>query len=193
MNKKLRAKIKDSTQDAIVIKDIVDDLVITKNGKVDLIIQTTAVNFDLLAEYEQESKINAFAGLLNSLNFNLQIVILTHPVNIKSYVDYLGEELKKQINPQIKRQMEIYMYFVQNMIIQNEVLDKKFYVVISYTHPFGPGDNQHSLNKILEQGKIYLYPKRDHVMRLLNTMGLFGHQLTTDELIEMYYKIYNNI
>ena len=191
MKASVRSKIKDSTQEVVYIKDIIDNLVITKNGKVNLIIQTTAVNFDLLAEYEQETKINAFAGLLNSLNFPIQILVLTHPVNIKSYVEYLKNELAKQENPKIRRQMEIYLYFVQNMIIQNDVLDKKFYIVVSYTHPFGNAKDKKTVSKILEQAKIYLYPKRDHILRLLNSMGLFGHQLTTDELIEMFYKIYN--
>jgi hypothetical protein len=190
MKKTVRSKIKDSTQDAVLIKDIIDDLVLTKNGQVSLILQTTAVNFDLLAEHEQDNKIMAFAGLINSLTFPIEILVLTHPVNISNYIDYLNKNLSTQTDEKIKKQMSIYKYFVENMIVQNEVLDKKFYIVISYAYPLSTGGSA-QMHRVLEQGKIYLYPKRDHILRQLNRMGLLGHQLTTDELIELFYNIYN--
>jgi hypothetical protein len=43
----------------------------------------------------------------------------------------------------------------------------------------------------LEKAKIFLYPKRDHILKQLGRMGLFGHQLTTKELITELYTIYN--
>ena len=63
-----------STQDHLDIEDIKDDLAVCKNGQVSLVLETTAVNFDLLSEREQEAKILAFAQLLNSLNFYMQIL-----------------------------------------------------------------------------------------------------------------------
>ena len=190
MKKTVRSKIKDSTQDAVLIKDIIDDLILTKNGQVSLVLQTTAVNFDLLAEHEQDNKIMAFAGLINSLTFPIEIIVLTHPVNISNYIEYLSKNLSTQSDEKIKKQMSIYKYFVEKMIVQNEVLDKKFYIVVSYKYPISAG-NSAKIQKVLEQGKIYLYPKRDHILRQLNRMGLLGHQLTTDELIELFYNIYN--
>ena len=47
-------KPKASTQDHLDIEDIIDDLVILKTGWVALVINTTAVNFDLLSEAEQD-------------------------------------------------------------------------------------------------------------------------------------------
>lgn len=88
-----RARTISSTQDHLEVREIIDDLVITKTGTVALVLQTSAINFDLLAEYEQDSKIYAFAGLLNSLNFHLQILIRTRRIDISNYVDYLkGQE-----------------------------------------------------------------------------------------------------
>ena len=66
-----------STQDHLEIEDIRDDLVILKSGIVAMVIQTNGLNFDLLSEKEQDSKILAFAALLNSLDFQVQIVIKT--------------------------------------------------------------------------------------------------------------------
>ena len=44
---------------------------------------------------------------------------------------------------------------------------------------------------LIEKAKIYLYPKRDHVLKQLSRMGLFGHQLNTTELLSEFYTIYN--
>ena len=45
--------------------------------------------------------------------------------------------------------------------------------------------------QLLEKAKIFLYPKRDHILKQLGRMGLFGHQLTNKELIAELYTIYN--
>ena len=55
-----------STQQHLDIDDIRDNIVILRNGNAVSILQTTAVNFDLLSEREQDSMIFAYAALLNS-------------------------------------------------------------------------------------------------------------------------------
>ncbi len=44
---------------------------------------------------------------------------------------------------------------------------------------------------MVEKAKIFLYPKRDHVLKQLSRMGLMGKQLTNKELISEFYTIYN--
>ena len=132
MNVKDRARTTTSTQDHLEVRDIVDDVVITKSGSVALVIQTNAINFDLLAEYEQDSKIYAFAGLLNSLNFHIQILIRTQRVDISNYINYLKNQNRDNMSTGLKSMLDIYTLFVQNLIVENNVLDKSFYVVIPY-------------------------------------------------------------
>lgn len=67
--------IKASTQDHLNIEDIKDDIIMLKDGSCCIILQTNAVNFNLLSEAEQEAIIFAYAGLLNSLSFPVQIFI----------------------------------------------------------------------------------------------------------------------
>lgn len=204
MEAKLRSKIKDSTQSHLEILDVIDDLVITKNGTVAIAIQTNAVNFDLLSEYEQDSKIYAFAGLLNSLNFQIQIMIKTQRIDIGNYIDYLKQQQERTMSPGLLHQLKVYTQFVQNLIVANDVLDKKFFIVIPYNPGFAmsgaklkkTGEVEFSISeqrklKIIEQGKIFLYPKKEHILKQLGRMGLVGHPLTTDEIISLFYSIYN--
>ena len=78
-----------STQEHLEIEDIRDDLVITKSGLVSLVLEVSSINFDLLSEREQEIKILCFTGLLNSLDFQVQIVIKTEKSDITNYIDKL--------------------------------------------------------------------------------------------------------
>lgn len=208
MKPSTRARVTASTQDHLEIREIIDDLVITKSGSAAIVIQTNAVNFDLLSEYEQDNKILAFSGLLNALNFHIQILIRTKRINISKYVDYLKQQMERPMSEGIKKQLTIYTQFVQNMIVENDVLDKRFYIVIPYIPAIDPADisskilprskeklspdeEQYNLEKLLEQAKIALYPKRDMVLKQLNRMGLVGHQVTDSELIDLFYDIYN--
>ncbi len=207
MDKNARARTTASTQDHLAIKDIRDDLVINKNGSVAMVIQTSAINFDLLAEYEQDNKILAFAGLLNSLNFRIQIMIRTKRIDITNYITYLQSQEKQAMSEGLKKQLNIYTRFVKNLIVQNNVLDKSFFIVVPYhSGSIVPSstlikgkkskeEEEKNLNiqtdQLIEKAKIFLFPKRDHILKQLGRMGLFGHQLTTKELITEFYTIYN--
>ncbi|KKR05583.1 MAG: hypothetical protein UT34_C0002G0090 [candidate division WS6 bacterium GW2011_GWF2_39_15] len=206
MDAKARAKTTAATQDHLEVKEIIDDLIMTSTGSVALVVQTTAVNFDLLSEFEQDNKIYAFGGLLNSLNFHIQILVRTNRIDISNYVDYLRAQSDKPMTEGLKHQLEIYTQFIQNLIVQNDVLDKKFYIIIPYNpvgtvstpNPFKKKDpkekqemSARQKERTIEQAKIFLYPKRDHILKQLSRMGLMGHQLTTNELMEIMYSIYN--
>ena len=51
--------------------------------------------------------------------------------------------------------------------------------------------SQLETEQLVEKAKIFLQPKRDHVLKQLGRMGLVGHQLTTKELLTEIYTIYN--
>jgi len=207
VDNKARARAINSTQEHIEVKDIRDDLIVTKSGAVSMVIQTSAINFDLLAEYEQDNKIYAFAGLLNSLNFRIQILIRTRRIDITNYVEYLRSKKTDSMSEGLKQQLEIYTTFIQKLIVQNDVLDKSFYIIIPYsagsylpnTNIFKSKKEQEEQEKasqlqteqLVEKAKIFLQPKRDHVLKQLGRMGLVGHQLTTKELLTEIYTIYN--
>lgn len=207
MDKNARARATASTQEHLGLRDIKDDLLITKNGSVAMVIQTSSINFDLLAEYEQDNKIYAFAGLLNSLNFRIQILIRTRRIDITNYIDYLKGQKNKQMSEGLKKQLDIYTEFVQKLIVENDVLDKSFFLVIPYSPGVPlPGSSifdskknkeeqekykQMQTDQLIEKAKIFLFPKRDHLLKQLGRMGLFGHQLTTKELLSEFYTIYN--
>jgi hypothetical protein len=202
-----------STQTHLDIEDIINDLVILKNGGAALVLQTTAVNFGLLSETEQDAAIYAYAGLLNSLTFPVQIIIRSKGMDISSYLDLLKSQEEKQANENLRYQIKKYREFIESIIKENKVLDKRFYIVVLFSplelgaaptavsfldllNPFARkkrGGLPFPKSHILEKAKNALYPKRDHIVRQLARIGLKAEQLTTQQLVELFYDIYNPI
>jgi len=197
------APIKTSTQDHLDIEDVRDNIAILKDGSCCLVIQTTAVNFSLLSEGEQDAIIYAYAGLLNSLTFPIQIVIRSQKKDINSYLALLNAQRTKIKNPLLRNQLEKYYQFIQKTVQENEVLDKKFYLVIPFSSlELGISSTLKSSVKkksglpfdkeyILQKAKNKLIPKRDHLINQLTRIGLKTKQLTTPELIKLFFQYYN--
>lgn len=191
-----------STQDHLEIEDIRDDLVLLKDGRVSLVIETGAVNFDLLSEEEQDAKIKTFAGMLNSLNFQMQIVILTERSDLTSYLERLVAYREQQASKPLMKQIEIYIQFIKNLTYNREVLDKRFFIVIPEVSAevqrtsivkqiFGRRIQITNRKAIFEKSKINLYPKRDHLFKQFKKMGIEAWQLNNDQLVRLYYSMYD--
>jgi len=178
-----------TTQQHLSIADIRDDLIFLKNGGGALVLQTSAVNFGLLSDREQIAIISAFAQLLNSLSFSIQIVIHSERLNISSYLGLLDQAQKVQTNPLLSKMIGSYREFIQATIKENDVLDKKFYIVIPlFKLELGLSGSKQSLDQKI---KTVLFPRRDQLIKQLNRVGLRATQLTTDKLIALFFDIYN--
>jgi len=197
------APIKASTQEHLDIEDIRDDLVVLKSGGGCLVLTTTAVNFGLLSEAEQDATIYAYAGFLNSLSFPIQIFVRSQRKDISFYLGLLKKAQDTQAKPLLKELIKSYRLFVEKLVSENEVLDKKFYVVIPFS-PLELGISNSltssfkqkkklpfSVDYILEKAKMVLYPKRDHLIAQFGRLGLRTRQLSNQELLELFYHIYN--
>lgn len=202
--------IKGTTQEHLPIEDVIDGIVILADGSAALVMQTSSVNFDLLSEREQSALVFAYGGILNSLSFPLQIVIHSYTKDVSSYLKNLKTAEEKQINPLLKERIVSYRRFIEETVKKNEVLSKSFYIVVPFSVlELGikgmKGELLSSLvpkierksglpfpkEYILEKAKANLIPKRDHLLRLFSRLGLEIRQVETRELIELFYKIYN--
>jgi len=197
--------IRASTQENLPIEDIKNNLVILKDGSCALVLSVSSVNFDLLSEREQEAIIYAYGALLNSLTFSIQIMIRSQRKDISSYLEILEkQEVKKAGSPLLVKLINSYRKFVADMVKKNNVLDKKFYVVIPFSAlELGVAQTLTSIFRrnqglpfpeeyILAKAQTALSPKKDHLIRLFARLGLVARQLENKELAQLYYLIYNS-
>lgn len=194
--------IRSTTQFFTEIETIDRGIVMFMDGSCALAISTTAVNFGLLSEREQDATITAYAGLLNSLSFPIEILIRTQHKDVTAYLRLLEDQERKQKNPKLATSVHDYRLFVAATVKEKDVLDKKFYIVIPFSSlELGPspsvlfGSKKRGLpyprSYVFERALIVLNPKRDHILRLLGRVGLKAYQLTNEQLTKLFFAIYN--
>lgn len=179
------ARSRTSTQSFTGIKDIREDIVFFEKGHACMVIELNAVNFALLSPIEQDSKIVAFAALLNSLSFPLQVVIRSRKLDISNYLRLLEQQSQKAADENLSLQIRKYRDFVAELVRVNIILDKKFYVVINFSF----------LEKVLgdfeEAAKASLHTKAASLKSQLARLNLHARVLQRDELIKLFYDLYN--
>lgn len=192
---KAQSSNKSTTQEFVEILEIKDDIILMKDFSAVTVIEIGAVNFGLLSTEDQMSMIYAYGSLLNSLSFPVQITIMSKMMNISSYIEYLQAKIDSQRNTLIKSRLEDYREFIKMVVKKNTVMEKRFF----FTVPFNPLEmGLKSVNAkkkgreyVFNRAKTSLYPKRDHLLRLLAKVGLKPTVLMKQELTELFYNIYN--
>ncbi|RPJ03894.1 MAG: hypothetical protein EHM28_14435 [Spirochaetaceae bacterium] len=194
--------IKSTTQLFTEIETINHDLVMFVDGSCCVVVTATAVNFGLLSEKEQDLIITSYAGFLNSLSFPVQLLIRTQHKDVTAYLQLLEEQERKQKNPKLSKSIHDYRLFVAATVKEKDVLDKNFYIVIPFSSLelgaspsvlFGSKSRglPYQISYIFEHAQTILNPKKDHVIRLLNKIGLQAHQLTSVQLVKLFFTTYN--
>jgi hypothetical protein len=186
--------IKSSTQSFTEIEDIKDDILLMKDFSASVVISVGAVNFWLLSAEEQSSIIYSYSSLLNSLSFPIQILILSKKMDISSYLEYLESVKNASKDDLMKTRLGSYKEFIKSIIKKNSVLEKKFYFVVPFSPlEIGISGAGGGLKKeyVIARAKTSLYPKRDHLLRLLAKIGLRATVLQKQELTELFYNLYN--
>lgn len=194
------------TQDFVEIKKIKDGIVYLKNGQLLQVIAVNGINFDLKSEEEQGAIIASFQKFLNSLDFKTQIFIHSRKVNIKSYIEKIEERKKAETNELLKIQIEEYINFIKSFVEENAIISKDFFIIVSYTSlPLNTGDNKlfsfFNFNKKQEKETVSSQSMAENVEQLriraesviqgIHQMGLRAAPLEDEELIELFYNLYN--
>ncbi|MEK7525936.1 MAG: hypothetical protein AAB546_00455 [Patescibacteria group bacterium] len=197
--------IQSTSQKQLPIADIIDDIALFKDGGACLVLESTSLNFGLLSEKEQEAVVAAYAALINSLTFSAQILIKSQRKDITSYLKYLDESFTKLQNPKLVGVAKAYKKFITETVKKKNVLGKRFFVII----PFSPlelgvaksfatfikTNSEKPLpfakSYVLKKAKLILIPRRDHLTRQARRLGLRLKQLTNQQLIELYFDVYN--
>jgi hypothetical protein len=192
--KKPTSPIKSSTQSFTEIEDIKDDILLLKDFSAAIVISVGAVNFWLLSAEEQSSIIYSYSSLLNSLSFPIQILIHSKKMDISSYLEYLDSVTAASKDDLMKTRLGSYKEFIKSVVKKNSVLEKKFYFVVPFSPlEIGLSGTTGGLKKeyVIARAKTSLYPKRDHLLRLLAKIGLRATVLQKQELTEVFYNLYN--
>jgi hypothetical protein len=187
-----------SSKEKIEIKEITRGMVVLSPTSFRAILEVSPINFSLKDEEEKKAIIATFEGFLNSLLFEVQILVLTRSVDVEHYARQIEEYAHKEENAILKRQALAHVDFVRGLVAQNNLLQKKIYLVVPYDEgggtPFsrkGKGGKGESWEDQLNRARMQLNQRVATIRTQLATIGLRARELETHELAELFYVIYN--
>ncbi len=195
-----------SSQEFVAVKEIRDGVIILEDNQMRMALMASSLNFALKSTDEQEAIITQYQDFLNSLDFSIQFFIESRHLNIEPYLDNLRETEKKQTNELLKIQGREYIEFVKNFVSLTQIVSRTFYVIIPFTPPVFGGTtgifakffgkkkekNKNGFEENnFEEYKSQLIQRSDAVIQGLARAGVRAVALNTEELIELFYNLYN--
>lgn len=193
-----------STQDHLPIAGIQDGVVIMNDASVRAVLKVEPINFELKSQTEQDSIIYSYQAFLNSLDFPIQIVIHSKKLDLERYLMKMEESKKNLTSDLLRIQIEDYVSFVRRLISVANIMSKRFYVVVSYSaiggkqgmNPLGsfmrkPDNAPLLYQDQFERFRTEVYNRANMIAGGLTRLGVKVSALNTQELIELFYGVYN--
>lgn len=199
------------SQEFIPIKEVRDGVVVLKDGGLRAILLASSINIALKSEEEQNAVVQQFQNFLNSLDFSVQITVQSRRLDIRPYLALLEERANEQEGELLRIQTREYIGFIQWLTDSVNVMTKSFFVVIPYEYaPLNEQNQQNFLAGLgsflkkkkggtaqeaeqerFEEQRAQLAQRTAVVKQGLGSFGLKVVELGTQEIVEMYYNMFN--
>lgn len=205
----IKARGAKAAQEFLAIDAIRDGIIMLKGGLgLRAVLMVSAFNFALKSTEEQDAIIFQYENLLNALDFPVQFVVQSRRLNILPYLEILKKQEKEEQNELLKIQIGEYIEFVKSFVELANIVAKTFYTIIPFTPTIAEkagltgfltsliGLRKETTGVKTDDGQFYEYKNQliqrvDAVSVGLRRLGLRSVMLNTEELIELFYGLYN--
>ena len=192
-------------QQFLAIDAIREDVAVLKDGGLRVVLMCSAFNFALKSADEQDAVIFQYQNFLNSLDFPIQFVVHSRRLNIEPYLESLAGRQKEEENELLKVQIGEYLEFIKTFVSSTNIMSKTFYAVVPFTPAIveqkgflnaalaglGIGTKKTEGADPFEERKNQLWQRVDTVIEGFQRFGIRSAPLNTEELIELFYGLYN--
>ncbi len=198
-----------ATQEFVPIKEVRDGIIVLRDGGFRAILMTSSLNFALKSEDNQNAIISQFQNFLNSLDFSVELFIESRKLDIRPYIALLEERYKDQPSDLMKVQTREYIEFIKSFTENANIMTKTFFVIIPYSPAPLQGrgtvvdmagkfltrkeaeEKQEKKQDVFEEHRSQLLQRLSVVEQGLVRCGIRAVQLGTEEVVELFYKIFN--
>lgn len=196
-----------ATQAHIPVASLEEGVVIMKDGSLAVILRVYPINFDLKNESEQNTIIAKYQQFLNSLEYPIQILVRSKQLDLKPYLNDLVRRTASLESELLQRQARDYIDFMNGLVEaaeaeQDKLMTKQYYVVLQYHRmsapksggilPIGHKDQAPTLTRgEFERIRTELNNRANNTAGMLIQLGLRLEALDTQQLIELFYSVYN--
>lgn len=193
-----------ATQEFVPIKEVRNGIVILKDGSLRAMLMASSINLALKSQDEQQAIIGQFQNFLNSLEFTAQFFVESRDLDIRPYIALLEERYQKELDELMRIQIREYIAFIKDFTERANIMTKNFFIVVPYDPAFAarggglssilPGNSASSAaitDEQFEQFRSQLEQRVSVVEQGLVRTGVRVVQLGTEEVIELFYKLFN--
>ena len=181
-----------TAQEFLPFRDISNSMIDLGNHQYRALIEVSSINYNLKTRKEKEVLELSYQRFINSLDFPYSIFIQTKTMDNSRILNSLREDILKSIEdfPQLEEYGSIYfndMSQIQDRIQTTK--QKKKYIIVPYDDAIAL-TNLTDEEKYMEAAKE-LYSRCQLVLDGLETMGLHGKILTTNEVAAVLTSVYH--
>ncbi len=195
-----------ASQDFVPIKEVRDGIVVLKDGSLRGIVLASSLNFSLKSDDERNAIIMQFQDFLNSLDFTVQISIQSRRLDIRPYIALLEDRYKEQVNDLMKIQTQEYIEFIKKFTESTNIMTKSFFIVVPYDPAIinvkggisgrlfqkkSAAELSAESESSFEENRTQLEQRVSVVEQGLSRCGIRVVRLGSEEVIELFYKIFN--
>lgn len=179
-------------------------MVVLKDDSLRGVVMTSSVNFALKGADEQNAIIYQFQNFLNAINFSIQIFTESRRLDIRPYIALLEKVEHDQENELLRIQTKEYIEFIKSFTESVNIMTKSFFIVVPYTPAIiqkrgsmlstimGKREEAKEQRKeSFEENRTQLLQRMEVVMGGLTRIGIRAVPLGTEEIVELYYKLFN--
>lgn len=195
---------KSSTLGFVEVSEIRDATIVLREGQMRAVLAVSSANFALKSSEEKDMIIGTFQGVLNSLEFPIQILVQSRRLDLNPYIEKLKELEDGQTNDLLRAKMQEYIEYIKEMLSTINIMNKDFYVIVGY-EPINLKDGLfgrffRALNptRIIKQkqedfirNRKLLMSRVDKVAGSFAGLDLKVDVLSTEQLIALIYNSYN--
>jgi len=193
-----------ATQDFVPIKEIREGVLILKDNSMRSILLVSSTNFSLKSIDERQAILFQYQNFLNSLDFTIQIFLMSRRLDIRPYLQTLEDLIPNQTNELLKVQTREYIEFIRTFTETYNIMQKSFFISVPYYPPlintgqggffsglFGGNKIKLTSDKDFAESRSQLEQKVGVVEQGLRRLSLQTVPLGTEELIELFFKAFN--
>ena len=194
-----------ATQEFVPIKEVRDGIIILKDGSLRVLLMASSINLALKSQDEQQAIIGQFQNFLNSLEFTVEFSIQSRDLDIRPYIALLQDRYQKELDELMKIQIREYMAFIKDFTERANIMTKNFFIVIPYDpalinrsggmlgglFPSSQKGAGALADEQFEQYRAQLEQRVSVVEQGLVRTGVRVVKLGTEEVIELFYKLFN--
>lgn len=196
------AKAAKASQDFVPIDQVRDGIIILKDHSLRAMLMASSLNIALKSEDEQAAILVQFQNFLNSLDFSVQFFVQSRQLDIRPYIALLEKQYIDQQAELMKIQVREYIDFVKGFVEGSSIMTKNFFVVVPYSPPMvggkgtglglsGKSKDTRVTTELFEEYRSQLEQRISVVHSGLARTGVRVAQLGTEEVIELFYKLFN--